>query len=127
MIVRIDIPGSWFAGGAAGGLTTTERREKYVSVAVQFDEKHVFEAASGRRPAKMGQAIRFVSAVTHSEHSYSTYISQLRLVDVIVLYVWVIGIGIEQFYTFFSSALDVTGLGVLSVVRTLGTGVPCDI
>ena len=35
--VRINVPGSWFSGGAAGGLTAVEKRDKYVSVAVEFD------------------------------------------------------------------------------------------
>jgi len=29
LAVEIEVPGSWFAVGSMGSLTTTERREKY--------------------------------------------------------------------------------------------------
>lgn len=46
---RVKVPGSWFAGGAAGALTAGEKKQHYVAVAMQFDERHVFEAAASPR------------------------------------------------------------------------------
>ena len=60
LATRIDIPGSWFGATEAGALNAGEKRSKYVAVAVEFNAKHVFEQAGGRRAAKVGEAIRFV-------------------------------------------------------------------
>jgi len=44
LAVRIDVPGSWFGAGAEGTqVTAAERKDKYVAVASEYDEKHVFE------------------------------------------------------------------------------------
>jgi hypothetical protein len=48
--VKVDIPGSWFSAGQSGGLTAAERKEKYESIAMEYEEKHVFEPAAGRNP-----------------------------------------------------------------------------
>ena len=60
LATRIDIPGSWFGATEAGALNAGEKCAKYVAVAVEFNAKHVFEQAGGRRAAKVGEAIRFV-------------------------------------------------------------------
>jgi len=70
--VRIDVPGSWFSAGADGTLTAAEKKDKYVAVASEYEEKHVFEPSVGRRPAKVGQGIRFVcpeDAATDPSHA----------------------------------------------------------
>jgi hypothetical protein len=58
--VKVDIPGSWFSAGQSGGLTAAERKEKYESIAMEYEEKHVFEPAAGRKPALVKEGIRFV-------------------------------------------------------------------
>ena len=58
--VKIEVPGKWFGAGEAGALSAGERREKYDAVACEYEEKHVFEAAQARKPAKVGEAIRFL-------------------------------------------------------------------
>ena len=58
--VKIHIPGSWFGAGESGSLTASEKKEKYEAIAVQFEEKHVLEPATGRKPAKIWPCIRFV-------------------------------------------------------------------
>jgi len=58
--VRIRVPGAWFGAGASGRLTATERRDAYDAVAVEYDERHVFEPAAGRKPAVVKQALRFI-------------------------------------------------------------------
>jgi hypothetical protein len=70
--VKIEVPGSWFGAGNAGGLQPAEKREKYDAVAMQFDEKHLFASAVARKPAKVGPAIRFVchaDAADDANHS----------------------------------------------------------
>ena len=57
---KINVPGSWFGGTSDGALTAGERREKYIAVAVEYNEKHVFEAAARGRKAVVFPAIRFV-------------------------------------------------------------------
>ena len=34
---KIEVPGSWFAAGAAGGLSSAERKEKYEAVAMEYE------------------------------------------------------------------------------------------
>ena len=58
--VKVDVPGSWFAAGAAGGLTSGEKNERYEDIAVEFQEKHVFPPLPGGRKAATGPAIRFL-------------------------------------------------------------------
>ena len=58
--VQINVPGSWFARGAAGGLSAAERAEKYRATAVEYNERHVFEPGTRSRSAKVGEAIRFL-------------------------------------------------------------------
>ena len=36
MSCRIEVPGSWFAAGQAGGLSSAERKEKYEAVLAAF-------------------------------------------------------------------------------------------
>ena len=68
---KVRIPGSWFSGGAEGGLSAAERKEHYDAIAVQYEKEHVFEAAQARKPAKTGEAIRFIcpsDAADDAEH-----------------------------------------------------------
>ena len=58
--VKIGVPGSWFGAGAQGALTVTERQDRYEAVAVEYEEKHIFQPATGKKPAVVKEAIRFV-------------------------------------------------------------------
>ena len=55
--VEIDVPGNWFKN-----LTPAQRKEKYRATAVDYEEWHVFEAASRGRSAKVSGAIGFICA-----------------------------------------------------------------
>ena len=56
--VLVDIPGSWFGGGAAGSLTPGERKEKYMAQAIEYAPIHQFKKAG--KKATNEQGIRFV-------------------------------------------------------------------
>lgn len=60
LVVEIEIPGSWFGGGAQGSLTTAERREKYKAQAVEYAAVHEFAAVRGGKKSKE-KAVRFLS------------------------------------------------------------------
>jgi hypothetical protein len=70
--VKIEVPGKWFGAGEAGALSAGERREKYDAVACEYEEKHVFEAAQARKPAKVGEAIRFLCHVDAADDADSS-------------------------------------------------------
>ena len=55
---QINVPGSWFGAGAAGGLNSAERKEKYKAVAMEYDAKYVFEPAAARKPTKIFEGLR---------------------------------------------------------------------
>ena len=55
--VEIDVPGNWFKN-----LTPAQRKEKYRATAVDYEERHVFEAASRGRSAKVSGAMGFICA-----------------------------------------------------------------
>lgn len=58
--VEIEIPGSWFAGGAEGALTEGERREKYHAQAVEFAAVREFPGANPRAKKVRAAGIRFI-------------------------------------------------------------------
>ena len=60
LAVEIEIPGSWFGGGAQGSLTTAERREKYKAQAAQYAAVHEFPAAVRGGKKSKEKAIRFL-------------------------------------------------------------------
>lgn len=69
--VKIDIPGSYFSAGSAGGLTAGERKEKYEAIAMEYEEEHILVAAAPRKPAKIAPCIRAVfpsDAADDAEH-----------------------------------------------------------
>ena len=71
--VKIDMPGSWFSGTAIGGLTTAEKKEKYVAMCVEYKEAYVFEPedTNKRKPAKISPAVRFIcpeDAASDADH-----------------------------------------------------------
>ena len=57
--VKIEVPGSWFSAGELGGLTSAERKMKYVALAVQYEERHVFPASGSRQGSKAGFELDF--------------------------------------------------------------------
>ena len=60
LAVKISIPGSWFGGGDAGRLSAAEKRDSYDAIATEYEEKHLFEPAVGRKPANIKEGIHFV-------------------------------------------------------------------
>ena len=60
MSVKIDVPGNWFSASSMGGLTSAEKKEKYVAVCVEYEALHVFEPEDKKKkqPAKLGEAVR---------------------------------------------------------------------
>ena len=60
LAVKISIPGSWFSAGASGQLSVAERRHSYEAIATRYEERHVFEPAVGRKPAKIKEGLRFI-------------------------------------------------------------------
>ena len=57
--VVVEVPGSWFGGGALGTLTDGERKEKYEAQAVEYAPVREFRKA-GQRKATKEPAIRFI-------------------------------------------------------------------
>ena len=59
LVVEIEVPGSWFGGGAEGSLTAAERKEKYKAQAVECAAVREFPAARGGKKSREA-AIRFL-------------------------------------------------------------------
>lgn len=72
--VKIEVPGAWFGKGSAGALTSTERREKYEAIAVEYDPARLFRGAQRGRGhgSQTVEAIRFIcpdDATEEVEHT----------------------------------------------------------
>jgi hypothetical protein len=65
--VEIEIPGSWFGGGAEGALTAGERREKYLAQAVEFAAVHEFPGAQPCAKKVRAAGIRFICITDAAE------------------------------------------------------------
>jgi hypothetical protein len=57
--VEIEVPGSWFGGTHAGGLTATERRETFTAQAAEYAAVHEFKGI-GRARGTKEPGIRFI-------------------------------------------------------------------
>lgn len=60
LAVVINIPGSWFGAGAQGGLTASEKKDKYEAVAVEFAPVHEFPRTNTNKKGSKEPAIRFI-------------------------------------------------------------------
>ena len=71
LVVEIEVPGSWFGGGAEGSLTAAERREKYMAQAVEYAAVREFAATRGGKKSKE-PGIRFlcIEDAADDPHSY---------------------------------------------------------
>ena len=54
LAAEVNVPGSWFTWDES---SRAERQEYYRAVALEFEERHVFEPAARGKPAKLDAAI----------------------------------------------------------------------
>ena len=58
LAAEVNVPGSWFTWDES---SRAERQEYYRAVALEFEERHVFEPAARGKPAKLDAAIMITS------------------------------------------------------------------